>query len=276
MTDQSQLEEDVQNQLQHQENNNQSQAKDGSQVVILKNRFDFVFLVPLKHIDSDVPLEQLIILEHELADKNITQDEIKTLLESPRSLLILDGYDEYKKGTNSAIDAVITDNKINSFVLITSRPNHMDKIDKNKVDGEIQNKGLSVRSVMESTLRYIENAEKAVDFLKKAVSQELSELLRIPILLLMMCVLYIQKETLPKNRAKFFKDIIDMYIMRAEERGVHFDDKDKMLLCLGELCYEASERDTQQLLIRKVSLASRYPPLRVGAPPWGNPGSATG
>ena len=246
---------------QDREGTNQSQgidvknSQDVSQVEKLKNRFDFVFLVPLKHIDSDVPLEQLIIQEHDLYDKNITEDEIKTIIDSPRSLLIFDGYDEYKKGTNSAIDAAISGGMDGTFIVVTSRPEHMDKKDRKKVDGQIQNNGLSEKSVRECTQRYLEDEEKAEDFLWKAKWYEVYKLLKIPILLLMTSNIYIENETLPRNRSKIIKDIIDMYILRAYERGIHLEDTDQMLLLLGELSYEASQRDTQKLLLRKVSFS---------------------
>ena len=222
------------------------QNKDGSEVEILKNRFDCVFLVPLKHVDSDIPLEQVIIQEHDLGDKNITEDEIKTILDSRRALLIFDGYDEYKKGTNRAIDAAITGERIELFVLVTSRPDYIGH-------GQIQNNGLSVHSIKKCTEQYLEDAEMADGFLKKAVSQNVSGLLRIPILLLMTCLLWIQNNTLPKNRGNIIRDIIDMHVLRAKKRYKDLKDTDQMLLHLGKLSYEASQRDTHKLHIKKVS-----------------------
>ena len=235
------------------EDNTSNQSQDNLQAERLKNRFDFVFFVPLKHVDSDVTLEQVIIQEHDLGNQNLTHDEIKTTIDSPRSLLIFDGYDEYKKGTNSAIDATVSGERGKSFVLITSRPDYMSRRDKKKLDGEIQNNGLSNGSIKQCTQQYLKNEEKANKFLKKAEGHRVYKLLRVPILLLMMCLFYIQKETLPRNRGKFARDIIDMYIMKARERGVDLEDTDRILLILGELSYKASQRDTHQLLIRKVS-----------------------
>ena len=233
-------------------NRDTNQSDEHSPANILRNRFDSVFLVPLKHVNSDASLGKVILQEHELEDKVIGQDEIKTIVNSPRTLLIFDGYDEYKKGTNSDIDAAISGKRGNSFVLITSRPDQLEKEDKRKLDAEIQNNGLSVGSIKECTQRYIEDEENTKDFLDKAMKQGLYGLLRVPILLIMMCVLYIQIGFLPKKRGQIVKVIVDMYILRAEERGVHFEDTDQMLLDLGELSYEASQRDTHQLLIKKV------------------------
>ena len=219
----------------------------------LQKRFDFVFLIPLKDVDRDITLEQTIIQENDLKDENLTEDQIKRVLNSPRSLLIFDGYDEYKKGTNSAIDAAIGGEMGNAFIIVTSRPDHMDKKDKNKLHGEIQNNGLGMSSIKKCTQRYLEDTQKADGFLKEVTSHGVVGLLRIPILLLMMCLLHIQNNTLPKNRTKIVRGVIDMYIMRARERGVDLEDTDQMLLTLGELCYGASQRDTNKLLIRKVS-----------------------
>ena len=79
-------------------NRDTNQSQDHSPAAILQNRFDYVFLVPLKHVNSDISLEQLILQEHELENKNITQYDIKAVVNSSRCLLIFDGYDEYKKG----------------------------------------------------------------------------------------------------------------------------------------------------------------------------------
>ena len=233
-------------------NRDANQSEDHSPADILQNRFDYVFLVPLKHVNSDISLEQLILQEHELENKNITQNDIKAVIKSSRCLLIFDGYDEYKKGTNSAIDAAISGHRLNSFLLITSRPDHMEKEDKRKIDVEIQNNGLSGCSIEECTERYIEDEEKTKDFLEKVRTQGLFGLLRVPILLIMMCVLYIETGFLPRKRAQIVRNIVDMYILRAQERGIYFEDTEQMLLDLGELAYKASQRDTHQLLISKV------------------------
>ena len=229
-----------------------NQSDDHSPADTLQKQFDYVFLVPLKHVDSDISLEEVIVQEHELAKKTITHHEIKTFINNARTLMIFDGYDEYKKGTNRAIDAAISGDKGHSFVLVTSRPDYMDKQDRRKLDAEIQNNGLSARNIENCTQRYFEDEEKTNDFLKKAMTHGLFQLLKVPILLLMMAVLYIQTESLRKKRGHVVKEIVDMYILRAQKRGVHFEDTDQMLFDLGELSLKASQRNTHQLLIKKV------------------------
>ena len=261
---------------------------------ILRKIFDFMFMVPLKTVDSDIPLERLLIQQHELEDKNITEDEIKTILHSSRCLLVFDGYDEYKKGTNAAIDAVISGKRRNSFVLVTSRPDYIDKTDRKRLNGEIQIKGLSNKSIEECINRYFDMEEKSQseatskepvpatqmtsegsesgttdegpsqkklksqDLIKKAKNRDIYGFLKIPILLLMVSVLYIETGSLPERRSDIMWEIIQIYIKRAEEKGVPIENPDKLLRHLGKLSYDASQRDTHQLMIKKVSIQVKF------------------
>ena len=240
---------------------------------ILQRIFDFMFVVPLKTVDSNIPLERLLIQQHELEDKNITEDEIKTILHSSRCLLVFDGYDEYKKGTNAAIDAVISGKRRNSFVLVTSRPDYLEKMDRKKLDGEIQIKGLSDEGIEECINRYFDMQEKSQsleigtskeepsqtvlkrrDLIKKVKNRDIYGFLRIPILLLMFMVLYTETGSLPERRSDIMWEIIQIYIKRAEEKGVPIENPDELLRHLGKLSYDASQRDTHQLMIKKVCI----------------------
>ena len=63
----------------------------------LKN---FVFLIQLSKVDSNISLEEVIIQQHSrLKSKNIQRDQIATVLQRKKVLLLFDGYDEYKKET---------------------------------------------------------------------------------------------------------------------------------------------------------------------------------
>ena len=231
-------------------------------------------MIQLKNIDSDLPLERFIIQQYELEDKGIAEDEIKTILDSSKCLLVFDGYDEYKKGTNSAIDAAISGQNGHSFVLITSRPKHMDKKDRNQLDGEIQIKGLSDESVDECINRYFDNEEvsqpgadnedpapTSKGFKNNAKKRGIYGLLKIPILLLMLIVLHIETGSLPKRRVDIMWEIIQIYIKRAKEKGVPIENLDELLCHLGELSCDASQRDTHQLLIKKVCKIFKKGPI---------------
>ena len=243
-----------------------------------------------------------------LEDKDITEHELKTILHSSRCLLVFD--DEYKKGTNAAIDAVISGKRRNSFVLVTSRPDYIDKTDRKRLSGKIQIKGLSNKSIEECINRYFDMEEKSQseatskdpipatrmtsegsesgatsedplleppatsegsqsgttdegpsqtklksqDLIKKAKNRDIYGFLKIPILLLMVSVLYIETGSLPERRSDIMWEIIQIYIKRAKEKGVPIENPEKLLFHLGELSYNASQRHTHQLMIKKVSI----------------------
>ena len=108
-------------------------------------RFDFVFLIELRTVDSDLSIEELIIRQHpRFKAMGVKPEEIRTILLESQVLLLLDGYDEYKKGTNVAIDNAIDNTIGNCFLVVTCRPgDYMDSDVRARMDGEIQITGLS-------------------------------------------------------------------------------------------------------------------------------------
>ena len=78
----------------------------------------------------------MIIQQHgRLKSKDVRKDQIAVILQERKVLLLFDGYDEYKKGANTAITNTID----NYFVIITSRPgDYMEKSDVDLMDGEIR------------------------------------------------------------------------------------------------------------------------------------------
>ena len=222
----------------------------GQEAELLHNRFDFVFLIQLKYVDEDRPLEEEIIQQLGLQDTDVTVKEISFILDHTETLLTFDGYDEYEKGTSSAIDTKITGTKGNPFVLITSRPDHMPKKYKHKMD-EVQLKGFSKAAVEECTERYLDS-KKSKYFAQKAKDNRIYDLLKIPLLLLMLCVLFNENRSLPSNQTKLIEKLIELYILRTEKKGDHFEDKDKTLKNLAELSYQASTRKEKRRFVNKV------------------------
>ena len=234
--------------------------------------FDFVFLIQLSQIDSDVSLEEVIIQQHgRLKSKNVLKEQIGTILQKKKVLLLFDGYDEYKKGTNAAIDDAITNTIGNCFVIVTSRPgDYLEKSDVDKIDGEIQITGLSEENIVKCATRYLQSllvshsdrksAENASgNLIQQARNAGIDELLRIPIILLMVCVLFSNEQSLPNTKTGIVWEIIKMCMDRStlKHMGLKWNDIHKineMLFILGELSWMALQKDTKQLLIRKVRL----------------------
>ena len=84
-------------------------------------------------------MAQLIIKQHGLNGKNISENQVKSVLEGQKVLLLLDGYDEYTKGTNKHIDSAIEDTVGDCFLFLTSRDGeYISKKTQDKFDGEIK------------------------------------------------------------------------------------------------------------------------------------------
>ena len=129
----------------------------------------------------------------------------------------------------------------------------MKKPDRDQMDGEVQITGFSDEAVRECSTKYLENEQRSKDFLAKCDESEVGDLLYIPIVLLMLCVLYFANETLPKRKTEIVFGIIKMYIKRAKKRFPQIKDFEEILYKLGKLSWEALQRKTKQLLISKVS-----------------------
>ena len=232
--------------------------------------FDFVFLIQLSRVDSNIPLEDVIIQQHiRLKSKHVPKEQISAILQQKKVLLLFDGYDEYKKGTNTAIDDAITNTIGNCFVIVTSRPgDYMEKSDVDQMDGEIQITGLSEENIEKCAIGYLQSLlascsdKKSCEIaytqlIEKAREVGIDKLLRNPIIPLMVCVLYSNEQFLPDTTTSIVWAIIKMCIDRFTlkhlgKRSRDIENLDEMLFILGKLSWLALQRDTKQLLISKV------------------------
>ena len=218
-------------------------------------QFDFIFLIALKNVNKNIPLEEIILQQHgRMRNMGVSKEQIKSLIQNKKILILLDGYDEYRKGTNNDIDSAITDSLGGCFLLVTSRlGDYMKKPDRDQMDGEMQITGFSDEAVKECSTKYLENEQRSEDFQHKCRQSGIRELLHIPIVLLMLCVLYHANEMLPKRKTEIVFGIIKMYIKRAKKRFPRIKDVEDIMYKLGELSWKALQRTTKQLLISKVS-----------------------
>ena len=227
-------------------------------------QFDFVFLIALRDVDSDIPIEQLVIKQHKrLKVKKIPAEKVKSILEGTvkhKVLLMFDGYDEYKKGTNTDIDDAISDTIGDCFIIITSRPgDFMKKDDQDQMDGEIQIVGLSQESIKECASKYLASGKRASNLMEQSKEAQIKELLRIPVVLLMVCILYHENQSLPSSKTDIVWKIIRMCMDRSTikhlgKKSSEIADLDKILDTLGQLSWESLQKDTKKLLLRKVKL----------------------
>ena len=232
------------------------------------NKFHFVFLLRLRYVDKISSLAKLIVAQHGKLKPQDTAN-IAAILEGKtnhRVLLLLDGYDEYKPGTNKDIDGAIEHSIGNCFLILTSRPDlpsgkehYVSREIRNKMDAEVIIEGFDEENITKCSTQYLESEDSAVKMISQAKEVEIYDLLKIPIVLLMTCVIYFEHKTLPKTMtqiySKIFEMIIDRTALKTFKPGLYADVKDYLdaLLCaLGELSWNALQSDVQQLLLNKV------------------------
>ena len=94
---------------------------------------------------------------------------------------------------------------------------------------------------------------------KKAKDAKLEGLLRLPIILLTVCVLFDENEDLPTSQTEIISKIVELFMDRSAIKHYGRKAKDiagleEMLYKLGELAWRTLRKETRQLLLSCVSL----------------------
>ena len=215
-------------------------------------QFDFVFTIRLRDVDGKSSLPMIIRKQHGQLNK-VDNTRIKDILEGKtkhKVALLLDGYDEYKKGRNPEIDRAIELGIGNSFLILTSRHGFVDSNTKDKMDGEITIEGFSTRTITECSKLFFDSGNERRNMLKTAIGAGIytkdpnhkpstkrmrdDEYLRVPIILLMMCS-------------------VNSFLLESDT--IEFTENED--LCkLGHLAWEALQKDEKQFLLSKVGMIS--------------------
>ena len=225
-----------------------------------------MFLQPLRNVDENCSLAQLLVNEHELddADTELVDNIIRGKTKYS-TLLLLDGYDEYTPGANTELDRAIEKTVGKCFVILTSRPKEgkdfTGKI-RNKMDRELVIEGFSEENIKKCCSRYLGSEREAEQLLEAArTNARIYELLKVPIILLITAVLYNEddKKSLPEGRTKLYEDLFEILMDRSTLKPNNFGcysseipNIQTMLQTLGKFSWEALQSDVKQLLITKV------------------------
>ena len=226
-----------------------------------------MFLLPLRNVDEDCSLAELIVNEHDLDDADTELiDNIILGKDNHSVLLLLNGYDEYTPGTNTELDCAVTKTVGKCFVILTSRSNGGKTFTENiqnKMDGEVVIQGFSKENIKKCCSLYLGSESEADKFLQEASEKAgLYELLKVPIILLMTSVLYSEdeKKSLPERRTELYQNLYEFVMDRSTLKPHNFGcyssevpNIQAMLLVLGRFTWEALQNDVRQLLINKVN-----------------------
>lgn len=229
-------------------------------------KFDFVFTICLRNVDKYSSLAEIIIQQHDrLEAKDVPVKLVEDILRGrtkQKVLLILDGYDEYKPGTNTAIDRALSHTIGDCFILLTSRPGYVSKELTSKMT-VVTIEGFSEDNISKCSAQYLDSKELSNAMIQQAKQTGLYDLLHIPIILLMTCLVFkATKRFLPETRTEIYGTILDTLInvtatknkdppSPAADEKTPFADT---LVSLGKFSWEALQNDVQQLLLNKVKV----------------------
>ena len=219
--------------------------------------FDFIFYIPLRAVQDDRGIESIIKEQHAALDGNdVKLEEIEEILSSRTHQnvpLILDGYDEYRPGTNPTIDRAITKHQLrNCWMIITSRETTKLAAVRECIDAEAKITGFDFHGVKEYITKYLGVEEKCKDLFTRVNFA----LLRIPILLHMTCVLFLRKVSLPDTRTGILAAIVERCIDWNEIRETGQKtarDTEEIIVKLGKLAMKGLQRDHLQQTFTKVN-----------------------
>ena len=239
-------------------------------------KFDFVWTVRLKNVDKTSSLAEIVQQQHGKL-KVFQPGQVQSILEGrtqSKVALLFDGYDEYQPGRNKAIDEAIQSGVGNCFLVLTSRPGYVGDHIRKKMDYEVTIEGLSVTNIEKCSKLYLETWEKSADMLKQAKTVGIYKpndglfqriffpsymtddaILRIPIMLLMTCFIYEEKQSLPKTRTGVLKTLYTLLGHRSRMKlsgrtTDEIDAHENTLSKLGQLAWDALKRDV--LILKKV------------------------
>ena len=174
-------------------------------------------------------------------------------------LLILDGYDEYKRGTNKEIDEAIESTIGNCFLLVTSRTgNYVTKRVRDKMATEYTVEGFSEESIATCSKLYLGCHKLSADMMMRAQESGVGGLLKVPIVLLMVCVSYHHDhKSLSSSKTGLLGTLFHLMMDRTtlksfNEKSSKLDSLENLLYALGELSWKSLARERHQLLLSKV------------------------
>ena len=240
-------------------------------------KFQFVFHIALKLVKQNIPIEDIIIAQHRALEANNVQPaEIKSILDDHKDgklLLLIDGYDEYKKGINEDIDKAINRKKLwNRWLILTSRETPEMKQIASDMDAEAEIHGFDATNrdkYMEKVLGKEKTSElltqlKECDIPQDRKSKYAGDILSIPIILSMVCTLFVCNSTMPKTLTGIMQAIVDRCMDREAIRRKgqkKFNTLSSIVglertrIKLGKLAWHGLNKPGKKLLFNKVNLS---------------------
>ena len=240
-------------------------------------KFHFIFHLALKDVQKDLSIEELIVKQHKgLKGNNVHPREIKAIMAEQakqKVLIILDGHDEYKRGNEDIDDAIKRDCLRNCWIIVTSRETEELAEIRQYMDAEAKITGFDASGVEEYATKYLGSKEKCDELLRVAEDSEIIQreynededdddntdygILSIPIMLHMICCLFLRKASLPRLKTGILSAIAERCIDWETIRNTgkkRVQTVERAIVKLGKLAMKGLQQKHLQQSFDKVYL----------------------
>ena len=220
--------------------------------------FELVLLIRLRDVCNLHDVPSIFKASQLLAnDGKISVDDLYdyVLNHQEKVLLILDGYDEYSAGEQSPVDEIWKRNQLSDCcVIVTSRQMATDKL-RLPSDAQFEINGFDDERQREFARRFLKDENDVQEFRNYLWQQHLKDLAEIPLLLLILCLLWKEKDRkeLPKKRVEIFNQFVKtlfhhMHGKQSAESVFNIEDYSDELYALGRTAFEALINDCLYIL----------------------------
>ena len=216
-------------------------------------KFELVLVINLKEVSKCGSLREIvrccsIFLEEETA---LVDDLLSYITKNQEKvLLVFDGYDEYRCGSNSEIYKIFRGKKLrNCCVLITTRITKADELREFKdVHAEIT--GFSEEDRVDFMIKVLGSKAEAEELKHHLSRKKLTDLTRVPLLLLFFCTLWKRGKlkSFPENKTELYLGIVQ-YVLdynQGKDSPARFGkvhDFKEVLAELGKVALECLLKD---------------------------------
>ena len=236
------------------------------QRAILK-KFELAVIIDLKKVSKYQNLRDIISASHIFADEDTAmKDGLLSYIthNQDKVLLVFDGYDEYRFGSNSEIFEIFKGNKLrNCCVLITTRISKADELKEFKdVHAEIT--GFSGNDIYSFMVRMLGDEIQAGALQDHLCERNLYDLARVPLLLLFFCTLWKKgsAQSFPDSKTKLYVAIVQYVLDHNESKcsPANFrkvEDFKEILAEIGKVALECLIKDDHVFEYDQLSHAIR-------------------
>ena len=213
-------------------------------------KFDLLLMIPLRNVCHSKTFRNMLI-EAKLfpaEDQKLVDALLRYILEhKDKVLLVLDGFDEYNAGEETPVVSRVWmgDELRDCFVILTTRPIREDDV-KRYSSAQFQIKGFDQAQIKEFSMKFLEDEQEVQKFLDYIKIHKLKEISEIPLLLLMLCLVWKEKdrEGLPEAKVHLYSNFIQtllnhMVAKDADEEVKSIKGYGGDLEQVGELAFNA-------------------------------------